>query len=161
MLFSYFQQTHIDRTESGFTLVELVIVIVVLGIISAYAVMRSPDVSSVTLPSQAQQLASDIRHAQTLAYTWGKSLSFIAEPSRYCVTLGASDCSGSNPITDPSTGGSFIVYLQKGVGLTGTAPLVINSLGQPTSPATGGATYTLGGSQTVTVDGQTGFVKVL
>ena len=150
--------------QAGFTLVELVIVIVVLGIISVYAAARSVSPAEATLPSQAQKMASNIRHAQTLAYTWGKNLTVTTDSSSYsvyCTTSVASPCPASTttPITDPATNSSFNVSLQKDVVLGGTATLVFNSLGQPG----GSASYTLtSGSTTeaISVAALTGNVTV-
>ncbi len=148
----------------GFTLIELLIVIVVLGILSTYAVMRSFSAADATLPSQAQKMASDIRHAQTLAYTWGKSLQLSITAgangvySVSCVTPGISPCNVS-PVLNPSTNNSFSVALQKGVALAGTATLSFNSLGQPNAPAS--YSLTSGSStKTISVAALTGYVTV-
>jgi MSHA pilin protein MshC len=159
----------------GFTLVELVIVIVVLGIISVYAVVKSVSPAEITLPSQAQTLASDIRHAQTLAYTWGKrmrlSISAGTTYSVSCVTgASGSPCNTSN---------DFSVTLKKDVVLAGSvtrqdgAPLTcpasasaleFNSLGQPVdclgNSAFASYTLTSGSSKTVFVAALTGLVTV-
>ena len=157
--------------QIGFTFVELIIVLVVVGILSVVAAVGSVSTADVTLPSQAQKLASDIRHTQTLATTWGRSLrlsvSGCPSSGTYCVscvtlTAGVPPCDTS-PVIDPATGSSFNVSLQKGVALTGTPTpqLDFNSLGQPTQPAApAGASYTLGGAVTVTVAPLTGFVTV-
>ncbi len=150
----------------GFTLVELIIVIVVLGIVSTYVVMRNFSVADATLPSQAQKMASDIRHAQTLATTWGKSLQLnttagtngVYSVSCVIATAGVSPC-GVSPVINPATGNSFSVELQKGVALAGTATLSFNSLGQPNASAS----YTLtsgGGTKTISVAALTGHVTV-
>lgn len=129
--------------QIGFTLVELVIVIVVLGVISAYAVMKSVSPAEFTLPSQAQKLASDIRHAQTLAYTSGNRM-------RLTITAGTNGTYGVTCVTGSAPCNTdFSVTLQKDVVLAGTpTTLDFTSLGQPSA----GASYTLtSGSSTVTV----------
>jgi MSHA pilin protein MshC len=68
------QQSPYSNTTKGFTLVELVIVIAMLGTLSAYAAMTRVSPSEMSLTSQAQTLASDIRRVQTLAYTSGKRM---------------------------------------------------------------------------------------
>ena len=78
---------HLRDTQTGFTLVELVIVIVVLGIMSVYAMMKGASPAEMSVPSQAQKLASDIRHAQTLAYTSGNRM-------RLTITAGANGTYG-------------------------------------------------------------------
>ena len=151
------------QLQAGFTLIEVVVVIVILGIISVYATPKSVSTAEITLPSQAQKLASDIRHTQVLATSWGKSLRLSITTgsngtySVSCVTSGSSPCDIS-PVVNPS-GGSFSVSLQKNVVLGGTSTVDFNSLGQPSAAAT----YTLTtGSSTITVSvaALTGFVTV-
>lgn len=148
----------------GFTLIELVIVIVMISILSTYAIIKSATASEITLPSQAQKFASDIRHVQVLANSWGKSLRLSITPgtngsySVSCVTSDSSPCNVS-PVIDPASSSSFNVSLQKGVVLNGNSTLDFNSLGQPSAAAS----YTLtSGSSTITVSVATltGFVTV-
>lgn len=137
--------------EAGFTLMELIIVIVVVGVLSAYAMMKNSSSSVFSLLSQAQTLAGDIKHVQTMATVWGKNLTISATDGAngtYSVCLTPqipAPC--TNPVINPATGTAFTISLQKGVVLTATNPtLAINSLGQPASSAR----YTLS-SETVSV----------
>ena len=148
-------EPELSGSQTGFTLVELIIVIVVLGIISAYAVMKSVSPGEVTLPSQAETMASNIRHAQTLAYTSGKrmSLTIIAGTNgSYSVACVTTPCS-----TD------FSVTLEKNVVLASTAALVINSLGQPSAAASYDLCFpscVSGSKKTISVAALTGLVTV-
>ena len=149
--------------QRGFTIVELVTVMVLLALISAYAVIRSVSSADVTLPSQAQSMASDIRHTQALATTWGRSLrlAICAASATYTVSDKSSAATACNQaaVTDPATGDSFNVTLEKGVALAGPDTLDFNSLGQPSNAAI----YTLsaaGTTETVAVQALTGSVTV-
>lgn len=135
------------------------IIIVVLGILSAYAMMKVASLDEMSLPSQAQRLASDIRHAQTLAYTSGQRM-------RLTITPGANGTYSVNCVipTPCNASNDFSVTVQKNVMLAGTPTLYFTSLGQPTdgNQQTAGASYTLssGSTVTVTVAALTGLVTV-
>lgn len=140
------------RSQTGFTLVELIIVIVVLGIMSAYAVMKGSSPAVVTLPSQAQKLASDIRHAQTLAYTMGQRMRVTK------ITTSSYSVSCTPTLTCNQSQDSSVISLEKGVTFTsGTDTLDFTSLGQPLTSAS----YTLDNTLTVCVAALTGFVSVI
>jgi MSHA pilin protein MshC len=155
-------------TQTGFTLVELVIVIGVLGILSAYAMMRGVSPDEMSLPSQAQTMASDIRRAQTLAYTSGRHM-------RLTITAGANGTYGAACVTLPTPCNTdFNVTLQKHVVLNvvppATATLDFNTLGQPSDsagiPLASATSYTLcfpsctGSKETIAVAALTGAVTV-
>lgn len=140
---------------AGFTLIELIVVIAVVGILSAYAYMKNSSAAVYTVLSQSRTMASDIRHAQALATVWGRSLQVSATTgvngtySVSCVTPGASPCD-ANPVIDPATGAAFTVSLQRDV-ILGAAPtsFSFNSIGQPS----GAAIFTLtAAGETVTLD---------
>jgi len=159
------------QIQAGFSLVELVIVIVVVGVMSVYAAARNVSSAEVTLPSQAQKMASDIRHMQTLATAWGRRLSLSVAAgangvySVSCAVSGATPCDVS-PVIDPATGSSFSVTVQKGVVLAGSA-LYVNSLGQPSDssgvPIASVTTYTLssgGSTETISMAALSGLLTV-
>lgn len=151
--------------EAGFTLMELIIVIVVVGVLSAYAMMKNGSASVFSLLSQAQKMASDIKHVQSMATVMGKSLTISATAgangtySVSCTTAVAAPCN-TNPVINPATGTAFTISLEKGVVLTPSqGTLVINSMGRPASAAQ----YVLssdGTSVTVDVAALTGHVTV-
>lgn len=130
-------------------------VIVLLGIVSAVAIMKSTTPGLVTLPSQAQQMASDIRHAQALAYTSGSRMrvTAVASGNTYSVLT----CSNSTTCSTTN----FTVTLQKGVTFASgtTATLDFDTLGQPS----GNANFTLasGANQIVCVAAVTGAISVI
>jgi len=153
------QTLPIARSERGFSLIELVIVLVMLGILAAYALPRWAPADT-TVASQAERLARDLRHAQTIAMNQGRSLVFdIQAPAAYRVT------SSGTPITDPATLQDFQVTLDSGVTVAGT-DTDFDSLGRPTGSGillTAPRVFTLSGTSrtaTVTLSAVTGFVSV-
>lgn len=141
-----------SRPAGGFSILEAVLVILLVGILGAVAVRYIPRVDESTLESQAQKFASDIRRAQTIAMTTRRTLCVMTTSTSYKVTeaLSSSSCSAT-PIVEPSTNQGFEVFLLNGATLTTGTSLVINSIGRSLS----GVSYVLSlpaSSRTVTVD---------
>lgn len=163
--------------ETGFTLLELVVVILVLGIVAVFAAVRWQAVDAYASTTHADQLARDIRHVQTLAISWGLPLriSVNAAGTAYsvlCVTgTGALPCAAAgDTVTDPVTGQPYTVSLLD-TGVT-VAPVSSNTdfdhLGRPVTAgvlvaANPARTFTLSGggnTATVVVAPITGFPQV-
>lgn len=154
------------RRQGGFTLVELVMVMVITGILAAYAAGRYFAPAAVTGSSQAQRFARDLRHAQMLAASWGRQLVVTVNAGNYqvaCTALAAAPCD-TNPVVDPATGVAFNVALQDGATLAGPATVRFDSMGRPSTgaaPTAAAAVYTLsagGSGWTITVNPVTGLV---
>jgi MSHA pilin protein MshC len=160
----------------GFTLVELIVLMLVLGIISVIALPRLSQ-NTVELSGQAEQVASDIRRAQSMSMTRAAAL---GAQGRYCIfftTTGYQYRSNGNSyaapctvaVAHPATGSAAAVVLGGSTAVS-TANLTggyveFDSKGQPTSfaaPASN-ATITLtatGGPRTVVISPVTGKVSV-
>lgn len=151
------------KPSAGFTLVELVIVIVALGILAAYAAIGFVTPAEATLRSEAEQFARDIRHLQMLAATSGQHLQLgVAGGSAgsYSVSCIGGPAGCSSPA-------NFSVTLRSAT-ISGPALLDFDSLGRPL--AVGGAVSTTASPYTltagsppgiaVTVSPVTGFVAV-
>ena len=159
----------------GFTLTELVMVMVVGGIIAAVVLPRFSR-GTIELSGQAEQVARDIRYAQTLSMTRGAAL---GAQGRYCIIFtgtgyqfrhnansSATPC--TTAVAHPATGSTAALVLTGGttVGIANVTGNYIefDTKGQPTSitPATSNAiiTLTATGSRTVVVNPITGKATV-
>lgn len=159
---------------SGFSLIELVMIIVVVSILGVVVLVRYHDPAETAVSIEADRLGRDIRHVQMLAMTWGQTLRLTAAGATYsvsCVTPSATPPCDVSPVNDPAvtdaTGNpAFTRTLQSGITVAG-ATLDIDALGRPESGGAlfnGDTTYTLtGGSETSTVTAArlTGFVSVV
>jgi prepilin-type N-terminal cleavage/methylation domain-containing protein len=96
----------------GFTLVELVMVIVVMTILAIAILPRAPSSDSLTLRSRAEQLATDIRYIQSMSMTGAQ---------RFCVVFA--------PAAGPPYSGYSLA--RNGVGACDTAVAHPAGLAQP------------------------------
>ena len=159
----------------GFTLVELVVVLLLIAILAFVALPRLSQ-NTIELSSQAEQVATDVRYAQTLSMTRGAAL---GSQGRYCIFFTATGYQYRNngnsyatpctvAVNHPATGSSAAIVLSgtavSTANLTGNY-LEFDTKGQPASfaaPASN-ATITLsatGGPRTVVVSPVTGMATV-
>jgi MSHA pilin protein MshC len=99
--------------KSGFTLIELIIVIVIMIVLSAYAVARWPG-NHINLNAQAQQLANQLRYTQSLAFSQSQRYRLNLTSTSYSITT-----TGGTAVTDPVTG-SNSTNLPSGITMTWT-----------------------------------------
>lgn len=163
------------KGETGFTLIEAVIVIVVLALVAVVAVPRLPDLVGVKASATARKLQSDLAYAQGLSMRTNVRHRLVFLSTTTYDIRDASGALATNP--DGQTG--FAIATSSGVTLSWSlnGVTVVNrgvefdTLGQPylyagstpsaTNLATGTITVTGGGTtQTVTVRAQTGMVSI-
>ncbi len=109
---------------SGFTVVELVVVIVILGILAAFAAPRFFDDKTFLERGYYEELAAALKYAQKLAVASGC-------PVRMQVTAGGYQANQQAPLAgtcDPSDSSwSTSVQLADGQLLSGTAPVGVST----------------------------------
>jgi prepilin-type N-terminal cleavage/methylation domain-containing protein len=151
--------------SAGFTLVELVIVLVLLGILAIAIIPRDPG-RTLDVRAQADELASDIRYAQSLSMTRGQRFCVSLITGGYSLTTAASNCvtTVEHPagMTQPvliqnatlgwtNLPNNYVVFDGKGIPYTNTTTALLTS----------NAVITFSGaSNTVTISPTTGRVAV-
>ena len=151
--------------SAGFTLTELIVMMLVIAIISAIALPRMGN-APVLVSTQAEQLAGDIRYVQTLAMTQGQRY-IISFPS--ATSYRFLDVAG-NPVVHPVTGSNAAITLGANVTLALQTPIAppgnaleFDGLGVPysvTTPATFNGALTQPATIKLTKDTETRSVTV-
>ena len=158
------QGTRNTSKRNGFTLVELVMIIVILGVISIVVVPRLTSISEASVNRDAKLLVNYLTMAQQLAMTRSEpyGVCFDLAGNRYSVSR--TDCTDpGNIIPSPE---NRVDPLRIGydaaitISPSGTTSVFFDYLGRPTP---NGLTITLSAgslSIPVTVEANTGFVHV-
>ncbi|MDO8445066.1 MAG: prepilin-type N-terminal cleavage/methylation domain-containing protein [Deltaproteobacteria bacterium] len=128
--------------QRGFTLIELVMILLLIAILAAVAIPRFSGYGAIKQGNAVMKIASDIRYAQNRATTTQQRsrVSFTGAATyevRYCTsyTQATCSCSSWNFATDPYTRGNFQVNLNNdfsGVTIANTVSLLeFDPLGRP------------------------------
>lgn len=124
----------------GFTLIEIVTTLVIIGVLSVIAAVRFTGTSTISVRGAADMIQTDIRYAQEVAMAehTAKSVIFSTGSSSYTF----SPASGMDPLGE----------LPSGVTISNDFTATFNTLGEPTA---GG-----GGSVSISADGQSKTISV-
>ena len=149
--------------QRGFTIVELIMVIVILGIISAVALPRFFDRKTFDERFYFEEVLSSVRYAQKLAVASGCLVKVTVNNSGYALAYGTGPCSGIQ-IKDPSDK-SYPVGPPVNVVTQSEMDVEFNSLGCIASNSSincssGNNTVTVGGFS-FKVHAATGFIEVV
>ena len=133
----------------GFTLIEMVVVILLVGILSAIVIPRI-SFDSFRETGGFQQGIAMIRFGQKLAISSGCQVDVSLGASSCTLTFNG--CTGAT-IPNPATGGTNFCA-NSNPGVSPTVNFSFNNIG---SPITGQQTINFGAGRTVTVEANTGF----
>ena len=156
------------RRQAGFTVVELIVVIVVLGILAGVALPRLNNSAPEDALGTRDTVKGLLRLAQRLATSKQTGVCLVrAGATTVRVVYGtAGGCNGT-PLLEPGTGSAIVFTAPGGITLSGAAFVRFDATGRPVS-ANGGAVLAVpsvinvntgGTASTVSVQPQTGFVN--
>ncbi|MNZ64619.1 hypothetical protein D3C78_827930 [compost metagenome] len=143
----------------GFTLVELILTIVVIGILAAVVGPRFFERSTFDDRLYAEEVRAGLRHAQKLALAGGCSIRFSLDTTGYQLLRDA-DCDASTDdftagVLDPSSGQApYAGTPPTGITLSAAFNVDFDSLGRPSQAVS----VTLGAGHAIRVEAVTGFV---
>jgi len=152
------------KYSRGFTVVELVLVIVLLSILSAIALPRFFGRNSFDERVFFDDTLNAVRYAQKVAVATGCQTRVTISGNSY-ILLREDNCNGTSPtftnsltIVNPSTGNTAYTGQQSGVNITASqTEMTFDSLGRIT-PISSSVDNTITiGSRQVTINAATGF----
>lgn len=154
-------------SRSGFTLIEILILAVLLGIVALTAVPMLSSAGTIQLRAAANMIAADLEYAKSMAISRGQNYSVRFDQNSESYQI---EDQSNNVIPHPvKKGFNYIVDFQNdgrlnrvditGVNFGATNDVAFDSLGSPDS----GGTVTLqasGATVTVTVEPITGYISI-
>ncbi|WP_459721841.1 prepilin-type N-terminal cleavage/methylation domain-containing protein [Sideroxyarcus sp. TK5] len=151
--------------QRGFTLTELITVIVIVGIISVAALPRFFDQSGFESRGFRDQVVATLRHAQKVAIAQHRfvcvaftanTITLTYDPVPPSAAYTTATCPG-NALTSPAGATPYTVTAPGGVILGGfVSPMTMNfdALGKPSAAQS----ITVTGSTAITIEAETGYV---
>lgn len=139
----------------GFTMIELTVVIVIVGILAVVAVAKLTGVDSFQAQGFFDSAKATVRFAQKLAVAQRTDVVVVVNATS--ITLCYTNPGCASPVTDPTTGQTMTVSAPAGVSLSGPASISFDGLGR----AAPGGTITVTGAGTtrnLIIEQETGYV---
>ena len=143
--------------QSGFTLVELVVTILLVGILAFVAVPRFFQTSGFTERNAAEEVLTAFRYAQQLAMSRGGDIQIVINGNNYRVQAAGPPIA---IVANPNGRGDYNVNLPGGITATNTA-ITFDNLGRPSPNAQTDIAIGTSGTHTVRIEQETGYAHRL
>jgi len=155
MLLSHYSS---GKTKSaGFTIIELVVVILILGILSVSVGPRFFGTISYENRKATDDLLSALRYSQQQAMNRSGDIELILTPTNFTVQR-----SGGGNLRSPDGTIPYIKTFPSTITAVSTSTIRFNALGQPVTisgaPLTNNTVLTIG-SSTITIEANTGYAR--
>lgn len=146
-------RAHRAQAMAGFTMIELALVLVLLGIVAKIAIPKAFNSDALTLQAQARNFTANLQRAQLLAVTQGTAVGVLIANDLKSYTIQANMGNMPNQVVDLVNGAAFT----SGAGMTYT----FDSLGQPATNSTWSFGLQASGASaiTVTVEAVSGLIS--
>ncbi len=145
------------RKNSGFTMVELIMTMVIIGIIAAVAAPRFFDNSVFQSRGFADQVKATLRYAQKAAIAQHRFVCAAFTASSITLSTGATAACGT-PLQSPTGDASYVINAPSGITFSATpAGFSFDALGKP-SFASNQTVSIAGATDSITIEAETGYV---
>lgn len=153
--------------NAGFTLIELVVIITILGVLAVTATARFTGPDSFSARAYADELAAAASYAQRYAVASGCTVRFQLSGAGYSLAMENPPCDGVAPafgttVQNPGGGISFSGSTPSSVTLSaGAGNYDFNAYGDLASPVTSSTVTVAGGgvSASFVIEGGSGYVN--
>jgi MSHA pilin protein MshC len=144
-------EVHLQR---GFTMVELIAVMVIVGIIAAVAAPRFMSVDAFKSRGFRDQVISTLRYAQKAAIAQHRFVCVAFTSSSVTLTYGLTSACASGTLTGP-TGPYVLSSPSSNVSLGGYTPFSFDAIGKP---SVANSAITITSETSIAVEAETGYV---
>jgi prepilin-type N-terminal cleavage/methylation domain-containing protein len=128
----------ITRNQRGFTLIEIVVVLVLISIIAATVFTRSITTDQINFGAQTEKIKSHIRYAQSMAMKRNQAWGIRCIGNAYWLFgPGASPLIAITPIQMPGQNAAVISLSDQGLDIPSSFILYFDGHGRPYQLATG------------------------